>query len=277
MAAVGQGGVARRCHMRFSCLAAGALLMILLAACRRQPAPVITFVDHAAFLFSGAEGVVLLDPGQGMSAAMKQRLRNGHPPFAEIDLILVTHPHSDHFDLPLVDALLQRHPTAVFASTQAAVVALQGQNPEWVDSTRLRSAEPAPGGSLALVLNGVTLEAIDLPHNRPVVNLGYIINLSGRRLLHPGDVAHPDHLANHNLRDAGLDVALIPYPALLPDHLAPGLLAALQQALDRDETALVPMHFTPDGGRDELLSQMLIEEWGSGHVFRAPLEQWQVP
>ena len=255
----------------------GVVLGAALAGCRSRPPAVITFVDHACFLLTGAEGTVLIDPGRGLSAAMVQRLTNGHPPFAELDLILVTHTHSDHFDPRLIDLLLQQHEDAVFASTQAAVVAMGGQNPDWVGSDRLQAVEPGTGGSLSLILNGVAVEALDMPHDLPVVNLGYIVTLNGRRLLHAGDVAHPDYLAAHNLRARDLDVALIPYPLLFPENLAPGALAALYDALDMEQTALVPMHFTPDGSLDERLSRRLIDGWRGGHVFRAPLEQWQVP
>ena len=178
----------------------GVVLGAALAGCRARPSAVITFVDHACFLLTGAEGTVLIDPGRGLSAAMVQRLTNGHPPFADLDLILVTHTHSDHFDPRLIDLLLLQHEDAVFASTQAAVVAMGGQNPDWVGSDRLQVVEPATDGLLSLSLSGVAVEALDLPHDRPVVNLGYIITLSGRRVLHSGDVAHPDHLAAHDLR-----------------------------------------------------------------------------
>jgi L-ascorbate metabolism protein UlaG (beta-lactamase superfamily) len=126
------------------------------------------------------------------------------------------------------------------------------------------------------VVNGISLEALDLPQDKPGANLGLIVTLSERRLLHSGDVALPQHLADHDLRAAQLDVAFVPYQFLLPDRLAPGLLAALYEALDMEKTALVPMHFAPNGEREDFLSQMLIEEWRAGHVFRAPLEQWQV-
>ena len=91
-------------------LAAAELLGVVLGAalvgCRARPSGVITFVDHACFLLTGAEATVLIDPGRGLSAAMVPRLTNGHPPFADLDLILVTHTHSDHFDPRLIDLLL---------------------------------------------------------------------------------------------------------------------------------------------------------------------------
>jgi len=84
---------------------------------------VCTWINHATFLLRTAQASVLIDPVYSNCAGPFGRLgpRRAHPPglpfnqLPALDLVLLTHDHYDHCDLPTLRRIAARHPARIVA------------------------------------------------------------------------------------------------------------------------------------------------------------------
>ena len=87
---------------------------------------------------------------------------------------------------------------------------------------------------------GLEFEMLGLGHgsgrNREIQNLGHIVKLGGKKLLHVGDVEpDADIFAKFKLAEAGIDVAILPFwfltgkdgQAIVKEHIKPKHLIAV--------------------------------------------------
>ena len=239
-------------------------LVILLAGCGARPTPVptatptrtpepiptvvvppgrlgITFVDNDCFLLISDDKKILIDPHQQIvSRAIWTAIQQAQPPFDGIDLILVTHNHSDHFDPDLVGAQLLANPTAALATTGQVANALKTNFPDYGKvQDRVKVFAPAEGARVSATLNGIEIEALFLSHDNPVFNLGFIIRFGGRKLLHTGDTQTPS-LPIFDFPKDNLDIAFVPYFWLASsDYVTNGRRLSLDAIQARQ---YVPMH-----------------------------------
>lgn len=182
----------------------------------------ITYVGNEGVLITGGGSRILIDAlyGNGVpgylvhSAETARKLEGGLPPFDGVGLILATHFHADHFDAAAVAAHLTANRKARFVSTVQAVDEMR-KLPGWdVLAGRVRGIFPAEGEWERFELGGARVSAISLHHGRgrPIQNLGYVIEMGGRKLIHIGDTtASKDDLAIYRLGAERIDVALLPY------------------------------------------------------------------
>ena len=135
----------------------------------------ITHLGHSCLLVETGGQRILLDPGA---------FSPGFTDVTGLDVILVTHQHADHVDLPRLPALLEINPKArVYAEPQAAAVMEEaGIGAEHtVAGTALTfgRVQVTPVGEMHALIN----EA--LPR---VGNLGLVLRAAGEpSLFHPGD------------------------------------------------------------------------------------------
>lgn len=200
-----------------------AISMAVVALPSTGPAMAQVTVTHLAnegFLLEGGGKKVLVDalfsglPGyRRVSPSTGKRLESALPPFDGIDLILATHFHDDHFSPGPVRHYLQANPRAVFVSTPNAVERLLATGSDFPG--RIFAVLPPEGVREAHQFNGVEVEVLNLHHGRdrtpPVQNLGFVIRLGGRQVLHVGDTeATAAELAPLNLEKDPVSVALLP-------------------------------------------------------------------
>lgn len=256
-----------------------------------EPAPAggleITYVGNEGFLIASGETKVLVDAlyRQGVAGylvhppALREKLESAAPPFDGVDIVLATHFHADHFDAGAVAAHLEASPGALFVSTPQAVEKMRAGSGWPGIRDRVRETFPPVGDRFMVTHGGATVTAVNLHHGRgrPIQNLGFIIEVGGRRLLHMGDTqASREDLAPHRLEDSGIDICLIPYWYLTDGSLRE---AAMREVRPR---TVVPIHipaadapasyFGEPGALEGLLAA--IDEAHPGAViFREPLER----
>jgi L-ascorbate metabolism protein UlaG (beta-lactamase superfamily) len=161
-----------------------------------------------ALFRQGVEGYAVL------STANREKLESGVTPFDGVDLALATHHHADHFDAHAVAAHLSRNPQSLFISTPQAVEKLKAVGGFDRISGRIVAASPKEGERITRTHRGVTVQMLNIHHgrNRPVQNLGFIVEVGGRKFLHIGDSEAEDFVfKNYALTKDGIDVAFIPY------------------------------------------------------------------
>ncbi len=190
----------------------GALLALFLIATSgaARPAPVssflarpeaspsgvrVTFVGNAGFLieiggkkilidaiFRGFEGDYLLPQD------VQDALINARPPFNDVDLILVTHNHGDHFDAPMVRRHLNNDPRARLVSTAQVTAQLAEFG------NRVTTLAAAKGTPAQADVAGIPVKAIYLSHGRvpagteETVYNGYIVSVDQITFFHTGDI-----------------------------------------------------------------------------------------
>jgi L-ascorbate metabolism protein UlaG (beta-lactamase superfamily) len=134
----------------------------------------LTKYAHSCVRLDGPGGALVLDPGVFSDGAAALR---------GAEALLITHEHSDHFDLPVVLDALRAAP-GLRAWAPASVAA---QLPEFGDRVTAVAAGDAfeaaglpvraTGGQHALIYASIPV----------VANVGYLIGEPGAALYHPGD------------------------------------------------------------------------------------------
>ena len=138
----------------------------------------LTHLGHACLLVETAESRVLIDPGTFSS---------GFEQLRDLDAIVVTHQHVDHYDADRLPALLAANrQAAVYADPQtAAMIASNGNGSSDVvvlvegESHAVGSATLSPVGSRHALIH----EFVPRPSN-----VGIVLRADGEpSLYHPGD------------------------------------------------------------------------------------------
>lgn len=173
-------------------------------------------VNHASLVLQAGETAVHVDPVGGAE------------PWADLPparLIVVTHEHGDHFDLPTLEALMQ-------PDTELVVnPAVHGMLPEALQ-TRARALANGESAEVA----GVAIEAIPaynitedrLQYHPKGRDNGYVLTLDGKRVLIAGDTEDTDEL--RALQD--IDLAFLPMnlPYTMTEEQAAAAVAAFRPA-----------------------------------------------
>lgn len=184
---------------------------------------IVRYVGNMGVLISGSQHSILIDglhrfyqPAylHPSETWIEDLMANDGSTFPSIRLLLNTHTHRDHFDAKLVHRLLMKHPSAQFmGSTQAArMIANQGSGFD----NRLHAVAMSSYQKKYLNLKDIQLEGFYMNHVNPsrhhaVENIGFLIQLEDRTILHVGDTEwSEDMLKELALFDEAIDVAILP-------------------------------------------------------------------
>jgi L-ascorbate metabolism protein UlaG (beta-lactamase superfamily) len=229
------------------------------------PAPheiLVTFVGHATFLIQAASTSILIDPvysrrASPLSFVGPRRVRapgvrlDDLPP---ISLVLLSHNHYDHCDLGTLRLLERRfHPPVVTPLGNGRLLQLAGigqiEEIDWWESAR---AMPVP-----IVLTPAQhFSARSMFDRNRALWGGFLIEISGHRILFAGDTGYGQHFREIATRLGPIDLALLPIGAYEPRwfmkdiHMNPA--EAVQAHLDLVAHQSIAMHFgtfqlTPEG------------------------------
>jgi len=159
------------------------------------PTNSITYVGNSGFLIRVGDKKVLVDavfegfPGSyAPPASVQDLVLNGRAPFDNIDLMLATHSHADHFTPAAVSRSLQSNPRAVFVGPPDTVAQVTGA------AGRATALDVPDGQRRTLQVNGMSIDAMPLSHGTPppgqpgLVNLAYVVTVGGMTFLHTGDI-----------------------------------------------------------------------------------------
>ena len=186
----------------------------------------VVYLANEGFLLRGEGKAVLIDAfvrrPHSMYAALPGPIHDamiaGEPPFERIDFALVSHTHADHFQADVAVEFLRRHPETVLASSRQVLDAVRQEaaRPDRL-SGRLLEFLPHEGESASLTRDGIVIEFLRMRHgggeqNSAMQNLGHLIHLGGRKVLHVGDAKMvAANFEEHRLPRSGIDVSLVPY------------------------------------------------------------------
>jgi L-ascorbate metabolism protein UlaG (beta-lactamase superfamily) len=152
---------------------------------------IITRLGHACLLVESPSTRILIDPGT---------FSDTWHALTDLDVILLTHQHPDHFDADNVRTLIDANPGTRLVVEPAVTEILSDHSPQ------------AASVGDSLDLGGVSIEMVGgehaVVHDRiPAVgNMGYIIReTGGPTLFHPGD--------SYDATPSGIDLLALPFAA----------------------------------------------------------------
>lgn len=244
----------------------------------------ITSLGNEGFLIEvGSSSVIVDGLYRGLGGYVKpteqqRRARErAEPPFDNVDLVLVTHNHPDHFDAAVVASHLEANTDAVLITTPMAVDLLRQEGDRFRSvSDRVSGVCPAEGESEYFEFGEIEIEVLNLHHGRnrslQVENLGFVVELNGVRFLHIGDtLATAEELAILDLVQRKIDVAFVPYWHLLDAQKARSYLEAIGAtttvAMHLPAADAPPSYLDPAADLDGLIR--MVEEAAPGVVVLA--------
>lgn len=143
-------------------------------------------------------------------------LESAAPPYNAVDLVLVTHNHLDHFHPESIALHLQNNPKATLVSPEQ-IVAEIAKTPAGFDAvkSRIKEVTPAWDQKTEIDVGGIKVTVLGLRHvnlrHRQVQNLGYIVQIAGRKILHVGDAElSAENFSSFLLDRENIDVAILP-------------------------------------------------------------------
>lgn len=186
----------------------------------------VTFLTNEGFALSSADATVLIDAFvtepysvyPAVPEGIYDLLVQGELDLPPVRLALASHVHRDHFQPAAAARFLRAHRQTVFVSSPQVVDALLEAAPDLaqeVESGRIRALLPEAGESESLAVAKIRVELLRLPHSSarfaPIQNLGHVIHLGGRSVLHVGDAdVARENFAPYRLDERNLDLALLP-------------------------------------------------------------------
>ena len=158
----------------------------------------ITYITNAGFLIEYESKKILIDalhswPNfQSTPDDVFNDMRAAKPPFEDIDLVLVTHPHPDHFNPDMIELFLANNMQTKLIAPPVAVELLKITAPERFEKfveNQIIMVDIGVGEVLELSEKGVDLKVFGLEHGGPsnMLNFGFIINIDDKTLMHEGD------------------------------------------------------------------------------------------
>jgi L-ascorbate metabolism protein UlaG (beta-lactamase superfamily) len=236
---------------------------------RHRPAPlqgkddvIVTFVGHATFLIQAQGGTVLTDPiysprASPVSFAGPRRVREPGVAFDDlppISVVLVSHNHYDHCDIPTLRALDQRF-GPLFVAPLGNARLLRSAGIRRVEE--LDWWQELPAASLGIRLTPAQHFSARGPLDRDrALWGGFLVEAGKHRLFFAGDSGYASHFHEIRERCGPIELALLPIGAYEPRwfmkdvHMDPA--EAVQAHLDLQARQSVAMHFgtfqlTPEG------------------------------
>ena len=214
---------------KLNAIAVAALLFQASAALAQAPRPgvSITFLANEGVLLEADGRKVLIDAlfekyktGFALPAdSTRSALSAARAPFQNVDAVLFTHYHGDHFHPAPVVAHMRANSRATLLTSQQVIDSLRGRVRAGDPILqRMRARTTSPGTRRREIVNGIAIELLGVPHGGRgnIEHLAYIVELGGRRILHLGDADFSEQTyAPFRLDTARIDVALVPEWALM--------------------------------------------------------------
>ena len=169
----------------------------------------LTFVAGSGYIVSQGDFGVAIDGLTSLetTAATQALMAAAQPPF-DIDLILVTHSDSDHFDASLIASNMTANPLAVLIGPANVVRAVLAQAPT-LDPARLIVVHPGLYSPQTVEAAGLSIDVFSFPLPG-LENVGYRFRVGDLAFADPGDL---------NFDTIAMDFARTGWTETLPDVL----------------------------------------------------------
>ncbi|MBA4317766.1 MAG: hypothetical protein C0412_05140 [Flavobacterium sp.] len=197
---------------------------------------IVTYVANEGFmietknhkvLFDGIFGNIKGDWCDQPQDSVLNKILIGTAPFNNIDLVFVSHYHSDHFNRNMVVDFLKNNSKAVLVCPEQVNSALKKNSDYSIISGRINSIIPGKTFDTSMTINNVKIRAMRINHgsyflkdslsgefvniHKNVENLAYLIELDGFSFLHTGDGTPGDkkHFEDYKIKNIKTDITFL--------------------------------------------------------------------
>jgi L-ascorbate metabolism protein UlaG (beta-lactamase superfamily) len=180
-------------------------------------------VSVPGYFVRAGEGAILLDgltgSREGPDEETLELLETGSAPFQDVDLILVTHRHRDHFEAESVARHMAHNPHGVVVTGQV-VAALLAEHQDFGEfSDRVVVVDPGPEEIVEEWINGFRVKIFRVSHGEPandfsLDNLAMMVDLGGTKVFTTGDIVPPGQTGIFRraaLQEESIDFAFLPF------------------------------------------------------------------
>lgn len=240
----------------------------------------ITYVGNSGFLITVGDKKILIDAlyrafqyGYQIPSTEMESMMNATPPFDNIDLVLATHKHADHFSVQTVRQYLEKNPEVKFASV-AQVTKMLSEFGDRVITLDAKNGEP-----VAANIDGIEVEAIYLSHGVPAngavetINNAYVVTINGVTFFQTGDVDpelfEAENLQGYQLAEKNIDIALIPH-FILSD---PAYLNDVKELIK--SKYIIAIHY--EYGNSPVNRVKIKEYYPNAVLFTKEMQSWEMP
>ena len=152
----------------------------------------VTYIANEGFMVSMGGTKVLIDALHKSkyyvtpSDTLAARMMDGIPPFDNVDYVLVTHDHPDHFNADMMSRFLLNHPAARLIASSEACSKLRGDS----SAGRRRSGiDLAMGQHQTIREDRAEIVVLRLNHvgGAEISNFAFVVRSNGYTFFHVGD------------------------------------------------------------------------------------------
>lgn len=182
----------------------------------------VTFLANEGVLISTRGKKILIDalfdnPNPNYAAPPEDMLESmaaGKAPFNDVELVLITHNHPDHFSPSFSARFMESNPNTVIVAADDAISAMKENAENWGHvQNRIFSFNLKPGETAKKTVKDIDIKIFRTLHSgdrEEPHNLMYLITMNGRTIFHEGD--SDGKLATFKalgLENQGIDLALV--------------------------------------------------------------------
>jgi len=153
----------------------------------------------------------------GLPPDVTEQFFKAEGPFADIDLVLVSHQHHDHNQPVSGCKFVQNSDKTLFVTSSQVMDLMREKCRQHVTTDpEIRVIDPQYGQPETIVVGDAKVTVFLLTHGGGkyaiLQNFGQLVEMGGMRVLHVGDAAmEPDDYARAGVDQMDVDVALIPF------------------------------------------------------------------
>jgi len=137
-------------------------------------------------------------------------------PFNDIELILVSHTHEDHFDNEMVTECMLNNPSVKLMCPQQVIDSIRENESVYnILKTRIIECTPDTFTSQLVHVNNIVIYACRLAHPgekyNDVQNIAYLISINGKTVFHSADIdpSQIDKYSGVKLNELNIDIGMI--------------------------------------------------------------------
>ncbi|NNE98164.1 MAG: MBL fold metallo-hydrolase [Pyrinomonadaceae bacterium] len=189
----------------------------------------ITYIANEGVLIETPEKKVLIDGLHRFYKTayafppdkLRGKLESAEAPYDDIDLILVSHLHGDHFHPESVGLHLQNSRKAQLATSEQIVGEVKEKFKDQTNiASKIISVKHKWKTAAERDFDGIKVKFLGLRHGSKrfmwIQNLGHLIEIEGRKFLHLGDAdMTAENFSTFKLNQEDIDIAFIPFWFLL--------------------------------------------------------------
>lgn len=257
----------------------------------------ITYVSNAGVLIQLKDKKILIDGlchsrqplYKDPPAEIAEKIKRGIPPFDNLDLMLITHQHPDHFDPISIHEFRKWNPNTTILSTHKVISIIKAYASESEPSNKkVKNSEhnlvefnTELHHDERLTLKGIDIRIFSMLHSgkdfNNIHNFAYLID-NGLKILHVGDASPvSENFSKLNLKEEKLDWLIAPFPFIslpsarivIKEYINPQKIAIVHlPSEERDRFGWIKAtHKSFEKIKDAFIKTVLLEALGESHLL----------